>query len=423
MLKILRTTIYFSFLFSAICSANVQTLELTVADQEFSIDHYPAEGKHLVLWLSSGFETSEVELNTAQRLSQAGVEVWYVDLVNNLFLTRDAKTMRSFRGEYVAELIVMAHQRTGKRVTVIGRAYGAIPALYGAHKWQTLDKPSSDYLNGAILFSPELIQTVPALGQTAEYMPVVSASSLPIMVFQSAKRGNRWQLNELVRELQKNNPNVFVKIFKDVTSVFSDRDTSLQTLQVRQALVHDLISSINLLERFVTPQQALPLKKIKPAQTRGLDISLKKYTANPQPAQLDLLDARGKRLVRKDYRGKVTVVNFWASWCAPCIEEIPSLNNLLIKMKDRPFELISVNYAEDAYKVSLFLQQVKVNFPVLLDKEGKVSAEWNVLVFPSTFVIGPDGMIHYGVNGAIHWDSPEVVKQLNRLYLEFSKLH
>ena len=90
-------------------------------------------------------------------------------------------------------------------------------------------------------------------------------------------------------------------------------------------------------------------------------------------------------------------------------------------MQDKPFELISVNYAEDAYKISLFLQQVKVNFPVLLDLDGKVSANWNIVVFPSTFVIGPDGMIHYGVNGAIHWDSPQVVKQLNQLYQDYSK--
>ena len=394
----------------------MKTLDLTVADQDFSIDQYPAQGKHLVLWLSSGFETSEVETSIAQRLSQAGVEVWYVDLVNNLFLTRDVKTMRSFRGEYVAELIVLAHQKTGKRVTIIGRAYGAIPALYGAHKWQTLEKQTSDYLNGAILFSPELIQTVPALGQTPEFMPIVSASSLPIMIFQSGKRGNRWQLTELVSELHKNNPNVFVKIYKDVTSVFSDKDTSLETIQVRQGLVHEMINSIQLLERFATPQQPLPLKEIKQAKSRGLDISLKKYSASPQPPELDLLDAKGNRLIRKDYKGKITVVNFWASWCAPCIEEIPSLNNLLKQMQGKPFELISVNYAEDAYKVSLFLQQVKVNFPVLLDKDGKVSASWNIVVFPSTFVIGPDGLIHYGVNGAILWDSPEVMAQLNQLY-------
>lgn len=61
------------------------------------------------------------------------------------------------------------------------------------------------------------------------------------------------------------------------------------------------------------------------------------------------------------------------------------------------------------------MQEVDVDFPVLLDSDGKVSAKWNVLVFPSTFVIAPDGKIVYGVKGGIHWDNPEVIKQLKSL--------
>ncbi len=84
-------------------------------------------------------------------------------------------------------------------------------------------------------------------------------------------------------------------------------------------------------------------------------------------------------------------------------------------MEGRPFELISVDYAEEKSDVLKFMQEVDVNFPVLLDHDGKVSAQWNVLVFPSTFVIAPDGRIAYGVKGGIHWDDPEVVKQLKLL--------
>ena len=84
-------------------------------------------------------------------------------------------------------------------------------------------------------------------------------------------------------------------------------------------------------------------------------------------------------------------------------------------MKGKPFELISVNYAEDRQRVENFLKQVNVDFPVLLDETGRVSADWNVLVYPSTFVISPNGKITHGVNGAILWDSPEVITQLNDL--------
>lgn len=85
-------------------------------------------------------------------------------------------------------------------------------------------------------------------------------------------------------------------------------------------------------------------------------------------------------------------------------------------MSHLPFELISINYAESAQTIHSFLRQVDVDYPVLLDKTGKISARWNVVTFPSTFVIGPDGKIHYGANAALHWDNPNIIATLNALY-------
>ena len=121
------------------------------------------------------------------------------------------------------------------------------------------------------------------------------------------------------------------------------------------------------------------------------------------------------RQQRTDYSGKVSVVNFWATWCPPCIEEIPSLNRLKRQMQDRPFELISINYAEDRATVLDFMQKVEVDFPVLLDSDGAHARSWKVISYPSTFVIDMQGNIRYGVNAAIEWDSPELVEQLQAL--------
>ena len=109
------------------------------------------------------------------------------------------------------------------------------------------------------------------------------------------------------------------------------------------------------------------------------------------------------------------MINFWASWCHPCLEEIPSLNRLRNKMRGKPFQLISVNYAESAETIKAFLKQVKVDYPVLLDPNGEIATQWNVIAYPSTFVIGSDGKIHYGVNAAIAWDAPEVIHLLEGL--------
>jgi peroxiredoxin len=84
-------------------------------------------------------------------------------------------------------------------------------------------------------------------------------------------------------------------------------------------------------------------------------------------------------------------------------------------MQGKPFQLISVNYAEAPEVIRSFLSMVNVDFPVLVDPGGQLAGQWKVVAFPSTFVIGPDGKIHYGVNAGIHWDTEEVIRQLNQL--------
>ena len=87
-------------------------------------------------------------------------------------------------------------------------------------------------------------------------------------------------------------------------------------------------------------------------------------------------------------------------------------------MQAKAFELISINYAENPEQVHEFLDSVQVDFPVLLDRDGSYSARWNVLVYPATFVIDTDGVIAYGVNGAIEWNSPEIISKLEALLVE-----
>ena len=84
-------------------------------------------------------------------------------------------------------------------------------------------------------------------------------------------------------------------------------------------------------------------------------------------------------------------------------------------MADLPFELISINYAEDKKTILEFMKKVNVEFPVLLDQNGNFARKWNVITYPSTFVINKEGNIIYGVNAAIEWDSPEFIQKLKSL--------
>ena len=84
-------------------------------------------------------------------------------------------------------------------------------------------------------------------------------------------------------------------------------------------------------------------------------------------------------------------------------------------MKGLPFELISINYAEDKKTILEFMKKINVEFPVLLDKDGSFAKKWNVIAYPSTFVIDKNGNIKYGVNAAIEWDSPEFISKIKSL--------
>ncbi|TVO77745.1 TlpA family protein disulfide reductase [Sedimenticola selenatireducens] len=409
-----------AFFSCSLLAKEMPSLEFSVAvsDQDINVIHYPASGKHLAIWFIPGLGKPDRIYDTALQLSRLGVEVWMVDLAESFFLPKGPSAMRAIDGKYVATLIDTAHKRTGKMVSLMGSSYSAIPVLRGIREWQAKQQSeglSDNYLAGAVLFSPELYATIPALGLEPVFESIVDATNVPIVLYQAGKRGNRWQLDKLIARLEKGGANVYMKIMPGVTALYYDEDKTPATLDTLKQIPSQIVSSLNLLEKTTTPRVALPLSEIPSVSGSGLDSQLKPFKGEPTPPTINLTNSAGHPLSIQDYRNKVTVINFWASWCRPCVEEIPSLNNLRKQMENESFELISINYAEEVAQIQAFLQQVKVDFPVLLDPDGKESAKWHVLVFPSTFVIGPDGQIAYGLNGAIHWDAPDVVEQLRTL--------
>ncbi len=143
---------------------------------------------------------------------------------------------------------------------------------------------------------------------------------------------------------------------------------------------------------------------------------LKPYDGEALP-DFTLGDMGGKMHTLSQYRGKVVMVNFWATYCGPCIKEIPSMANLKKKLAGKPFEILAIDMAEEKSDVQAFMQRhkIEVNFPILLDMEGGVIEQWMVSAVPTTFIVGPQGKIHYALYGAIEWDSDEVVKTIQGL--------
>jgi thiol-disulfide isomerase/thioredoxin len=395
-----------------------EEITVEIKDTELSLLRFNAEGEHLIIWISPGFGDHQRSYAVAEAISKRGIEVWHIDLAESLFLTQSTNTLRALDGSYVAGLISEAHESTGKSVTLMTRSYAAIPLLRGARLWQMqtkADNDHNDYLTGAILFSPELYSEIPPLGQDPVYDPIASATNIPIMLYQSGRRGNRWQLDKTLEKLEAGDAAVYLKILPGVTGVFYLKDNAVETSDVLKQLPEEIERVVHMLERIPTPKAVNKLMADDGAKSANLDITLRPFISDMAPLEIKLKTASGESFTREDFTGKVTLVNFWASWCGPCVEEIPALNRLREHMKDRPFELISINYAEKPQQIREFLNMVKVDFPVLLDEDGSYSAKWNVLVYPATFVIAADGNIAYGVNGAIEWDSEEITGQLEAL--------
>lgn len=128
-------------------------------------------------------------------------------------------------------------------------------------------------------------------------------------------------------------------------------------------------------------------------------------------------ELRGRTLAGQPFdlaqrKGRVVLVNFWATWCAPCVAEMPSLHRLGEKLG---VEAIAVNFQENAARIQPFLERLGIAMPVMRDHDGSVRAAWKVNVFPSTFVIAPDGSIALVATGEVDWDDPAIAAKIAAL--------
>jgi thiol-disulfide isomerase/thioredoxin len=150
------------------------------------------------------------------------------------------------------------------------------------------------------------------------------------------------------------------------------------------------------------------------AHLRAAD--LKPWTGGlTPPLELRDLDNRVHRLA--DYRGKVVLINFWATWCGPCRDEMPSIQELKRKLAGRPFVVLAVNLDEPESRIRRFLREHKIDLTVLLDPERRVSRVWDARILPVSFVVGQDGRIRYSLVGEINWSHDLVVSRIAELML------
>lgn len=130
--------------------------------------------------------------------------------------------------------------------------------------------------------------------------------------------------------------------------------------------------------------------------------------ASPAP-ELKAHDLTGASRTLADYRGKVVLLNFWATWCPPCQREMPSLERLRAKMAGWPLEIVAISSAETPDEVNAYLSKMKLGFPVLLDTDSSNTRRWKVFALPTTFVLDAEGRVRHVLTGPAEWDEGEAL--------------
>ncbi len=129
-----------------------------------------------------------------------------------------------------------------------------------------------------------------------------------------------------------------------------------------------------------------------------------------------LTDLNGKKVSLSEYKGKVVILNFWATFCGPCKEEMPSLNNLFISFKKDGLIVLAVSTDDSEKPVQSFIKAKGITFTVLIDKDQQVFFDrYAVLGLPTTYIIDRDGIIREKILGDRPWDAPEMKAKIGTL--------
>jgi DsbE subfamily thiol:disulfide oxidoreductase len=118
-----------------------------------------------------------------------------------------------------------------------------------------------------------------------------------------------------------------------------------------------------------------------------------------------LASADGKKVSLKDYRGKVVFLNFWATWCESCRDEMPSMERLYKDFKGKGLEIVAVNVKEKRQDALAFAKELKLTYPVLLDPEGEAGVLYGAFGLPATYVIDRKGVVLARMLGPADWNS------------------
>ena len=149
----------------------------------------------------------------------------------------------------------------------------------------------------------------------------------------------------------------------------------------------------------------VPVETVPGADQLFQDMGVLKIPRTASPTGTELSDVAGKKVSLSEYKGNIVFVNFWTTWCGGCREEMPSMERLHNRLKDKEFVMVAIDVKQPASWVTTFFEKHKLSFTPLLDLKGKTSDTFGVRALPTTFILDRDGHIIGKAFGPRAWDS------------------
>lgn len=396
-----------------------------LSGETLNITEFDGDGETMVVWIPSERGYRKGSMPVTMELGDSGIDINVVDFHASYMLETGSRSYEDFNNADLLELLNKYKEQGFKEVYFMSAGRGSVIALQTAREWQ-LKNPNNQLVKGFILTHPHFIDGRPDIGSIADYVPISNMTNLPVYMFQPEYSTKYARSLEIANHLKQGGSQVFIHVLKEVQGGFYMRpaeDMSEVDLAAKSKFASQIINALDLLRSLPSVDGAAleTASKTKEKTSSFRSSQLYPYKGNPDPPTTKLITLDGKDVDLNSLKGEVVLVNFWATWCGPCVEEIPSLNRLVTRLKDKPFRVVAVNIGETPDAINDFLQKlgdtgIKLDFPVLLDEKGQSVRDWKVYAYPSNYLLDKGGQISYAYRGALQWDAPHIVEVIESLF-------
>lgn len=391
--------------------------------EEVTVTVYPStfggSDQPLLIWFTEDYSSTVPFKRLVSQFNDLGYDFWQVDLLDSYFIERSANNIRGLTGEGVAEVLRHANEvatKQDRKFVAMSSGRMSLVLLRGSRLWQLNHEPKNGVgaLQQLVTFFPNLYDAPQKAGDAPSLFPIVSATSLPITLVQPSEGTYKLKLLDIVEALNVSHSLVTVVPVLNARDWYFFRSEPTEIEKKAGDALPSTLTSWLKASQFSAQKTFTPVKNLAIKEATVAVKGLVPLTPRIAP-NFELMDINGQVINLEDKRGKVILLNFWASWCPPCVKEIPSMNRLAESFDPEEFEIVSVNFKESPEFIAAFLNSVQVDFPVLIDLEGKVSNDYEIFSFPSSFMLDAEGTLRYSVNAAIEWDEPGVKKLVKSL--------